>query len=55
MFVTEEAHDIIVKKHKKEFQRTLLPRFLEEARRLGLDADALIALIREEEKGKEAR
>lgn len=47
MFVTTDAKEIIIQKRKTEFQKTMLPSMIDEAKRLNLNKEEFIKLIEE--------
>ncbi|QQK08236.1 GntR family transcriptional regulator [Miniphocaeibacter halophilus] len=49
MFVTEKAREIIIEKRQREFLDNLVPELIREAKRLDIDKDKLIELIKQME------
>lgn len=48
MYVTTEAKEIIIRKRRQVFSQQLLPSLLQEAKRLDISVENLIAMIKEE-------
>ncbi|WP_100065290.1 GntR family transcriptional regulator [Miniphocaeibacter massiliensis] len=49
MFVTENARNIVIEKRKEEFLSNLIPEIIKEAKKLDINKDKLIELIKEVE------